>query len=85
MDTQQPIACNLHDYIETFCVYRYKLQIIDKHDKSTVAIAKDTTTIKSREYLVVARDDTVEKIALDEIKQITVLTPNPKYDTINFL
>lgn len=84
MHTQETISCHLHDYIETFCVYHYELEITTNQGETIIAKAKDTKTIHGMEYLLLEHNGTMIEVALHTIKRIHVLTENAKYSNIEF-
>lgn len=85
MSDHKPLSCGLYDYIEIFCLYHYKIDILNINDEHIIAIAKDVKEIQSRECLILDGNEIIAYVALDEIKRISVLTPNAKYDTVDFI
>lgn len=85
MSDRKPLSCGLYDYIEIFCLYHYKIDILTINNEHIIATAKDVKEIQSKECLILEGNDTIEYIALNEIKRISILTPNPRYDTVDFI
>ena len=78
------ISCALHDYIEISCLYGYQVKLLLK-DKRTIS-GKTIDIISSadkREYLLLESLPHI-KIELTEIKQLQVLTPGAKFQTVTF-
>ncbi|HGY3717444.1 TPA: Rho-binding antiterminator [Citrobacter gillenii] len=80
-----PVDCDLHDYLEIACLYRYMLRI--ELTDGTVFDARAVTTrttIEKEEYLVVERQASSQNIRLDYLSAITALTAGAKFSTVLF-
>ncbi|WP_230326327.1 Rho-binding antiterminator [Citrobacter sp. Res13-Sevr-PEB04-36] len=80
-----PVDCDLHDYLEIACLYRYMLRI--ELTDGTVFDARAVTTrttIEKEEYLVVERQANSQNIRLDCLSAITALTAGAKFSTVLF-
>ncbi|MGR9052738.1 MAG: Rho-binding antiterminator [Gammaproteobacteria bacterium] len=77
------IACDLHDYIEIACLYRYRVQLHMDDGDIVEGLAGDIATRDKREYLLLDNDREIG-VELANIAKMQVLTPNAKFDTINF-
>ncbi|MEG0100049.1 MAG: Rho-binding antiterminator [Citrobacter sp.] len=85
VENYQPIDCDLHDYLEIACLYRYMLRI--ELTDGTVFDAKAVTTrttVGKEEYLVVDRQESQQYIRLDYLSAITVLTAGAMYRSVLF-
>ena len=83
------LACNLHDYIEVMCLYRYEVQIMlnnghhitGKFD-STGFIGQST----AKQEVIRGKDDNGVDLTLvlTDIKTVTVLTKNAQFNIVHF-
>lgn len=80
MDSYHPIACDLHDYLEIACLYRYRLLLELEDGVRFEAEARTTHTRAVRpgggkeEYLEVAVEGATLLLRLDRLLAITALT-----------
>lgn len=81
--TLKPIACDLHDYLEIAGMYRYRVKLILKDNQIVEGTVIDIATIDKREYLII---DSGERrhVELTDLAQMKVLTPNAKFNEVNF-
>jgi transcriptional antiterminator Rof (Rho-off) len=67
----RPIACSLHDRLETACLRRQPIAITwcnpDGHDHTATVIPSDVRSRAGAEYLVVAHDGEQLEIRLDRL------------------
>ena len=83
----KPIACELHDYIEIACVYRYPVLLVLDSGEEVKGIATDTSTKKDKtEYLVLLDEESKEKIEIELTKLVKMnpLIKNPHFNEVNF-
>ncbi|MCQ8179706.1 Rho-binding antiterminator [Methylomonas sp. SURF-1] len=77
----QPIACNLHDYLEIACIYGYRVKLTLTDGSVVAGKAVDTvTTADKREYLQL---DT-ERVETNRLAKLEVLTPGAKFKEVLF-
>lgn len=82
--TQCSMSCDLHDYLEIACMYRYSVKLTLRDHQTLEGTTLDTMTgADKREYLVI---DTGEKqqIELGQLKKLQVLTPNAQFTEVVF-
>ncbi|WP_428355739.1 Rho-binding antiterminator [Methyloprofundus sp.] len=78
------ISCALHDYIEIACLYNYQIRLLLKNQQTIEGKAVDTLiSADKREYLLLECERQI-KIELIEIKQLQVLTPQAKFQSVSF-
>lgn len=78
------ISCALHDYIEIACLYGYQIKLLLKDEKIVEGKAINIlSTSEKREYLLLACEQQI-KIELIEIKELQVLTPQAKFQSVSF-
>ena len=86
--TATPIACELYDYIEIACTFRYPALFLLNTGEEIKGIALDTS-IKSdkTEYLIIKKHDSNEKIeiAIDNLMKMEALVNNPHFEKVNFV
>lgn len=75
------IACAVHDYIETACLYGYRLELALVSGERITGTARTTETHKGRgEFLCL--DNPVNRIEMMQISRIRALTANPYFSEI---
>lgn len=84
MNSKEPISCDLHDYVEMACLYRYRVRVTQRDGKSLTATAANTRTESGVDYLVLKNGTQASEISMHDIAVLTVLTPNAKFSTIHF-
>ncbi|MDD1831229.1 transcriptional antiterminator [Pseudomonas aeruginosa] len=87
MDSYHPIACDLHDYLEIACLYRYRLLLELEDGVRFEAEARTTHTRAVRpgggkeEYLEVAVEGATLLLRLDRLLAITACGFHADSDT----
>lgn len=78
------ISCELHDFVEVACMYKYQLRLTLKNGEVIEGKAIDILSINQQERLVV--DDSGEKKQVDlmVLAKMQVLTPNAKFSEVVF-
>ncbi|WP_041689742.1 Rho-binding antiterminator [Enterobacter sp. 638] len=85
MINYQPINCNLHDYLEIACLYRYWLRIELNDGACFDGKAMTTrTTAEREEYLEIEGHEVQWKIRMDFLSAITPLTARAAFGRIIF-
>ena len=78
------IKCDIHDYVEIACIYRFEVEIFMLDNKRVRGYAK---TIKlneeRRECLLLITSNSEKMIILSEVKYMRSLTNNPHFELIN--
>ncbi|AMK75355.1 MULTISPECIES: Rho-binding antiterminator [Methylomonas] len=77
------IACDLHDYIEIACLYGYLLRLTLKDTRTVEGRALNIVTEEKREFLLLDNSE-IEKIALDQLAKLQVITPNARFTDVIF-
>ncbi len=75
------IACELHDYLEVACVYRYHIRLKLKNSQVIEGQAQDIINDNGHEYLALADGTRVE---LTTLKQMTVQSANAQFNIVDF-
>lgn len=81
-DHYQPIACELHDYVEIACLYGYRLLIELVDGRSFEAKAVTTRNTSDEEYLILAESEGPEEVRLDRLVAITALDEGAKFGRV---
>lgn len=77
------VACDIYDYIEIACLYRYLLEISLLDGSLFSAIATNTTLNSDRVECMVVMQNQVERfVALNQIHKISALTQGAKFSTV---
>jgi Rho-binding antiterminator len=78
------ISCELHDFVEVACMYKYQLRLTLKNGEVIEGKAVDILSVNQQERLVV--DDSGEKKQVDlmVLAKMQVLTPNAKFSEVVF-
>lgn len=87
MDDYWPLPCDLHDYLEIACLYRYWLRIegCDGLAFDAQAIATHTrrsATGKLEEFLEVRVDDASRELRLDRLHAVTPLVAEARFGRV---
>lgn len=87
MDAYQPMQCDLHDYLEIACLYRYWLRIELSDGLIFDAQAFSTHTRRDadgqlEEYLEVRVDDASRELRLDRLHAVTPLETAARFGRI---
>ena len=78
------IDCELHDFVEVACMYRYQLRLILKDGQVIEGKAVDiASTSDKREYLII-ENDAQQQVDLMSLAKMEVLTPNAKFSEVVF-
>lgn len=80
-----PIDCGLYDYLELACLQQYEIDISLVGGASCSGVATDTQTKDGAEFLLVRTDAVVNKIRLDKISSLRVVTVPREFDYVNFV
>jgi len=81
---QSTLSCDLHDYIEIACMYRYSVKLTLKDHQVLEGNAVDTlTSTDKREYLVIDNGKK-QNIELNQLKKLNVLTPHAQFTEVTF-
>lgn len=87
MAAYRPLQCDLHDFLEIACLYRYWLRVELRDGPTFDAQAFTTHTRRNsqeglEEYLEVRVDDASREIRLDRLHAITPLEPTARFGRI---
>lgn len=87
MDAYRPLQCDLHDYLEIACLYRYWLRIELRNGPTFDAQAFTTHTRRDaagqlEEYLEVRVDDASREFRLDRLRAVTPLETAARFGRI---
>jgi len=84
MSDYQPLHCDLHDYLEIACLYRYWLRIELRDGLAFDAQAFTTQTRRNaggvlEEFLEVRGDGASRELRLDRLRAITPLSAQARF------
>ncbi len=82
METK-PLTCELHDYLEIACLYRYRVKLHLKDQTALEGVAIDVASRDGHEYLLIEAGEK-RTIDLNELVKLQVLTPNAKFTEVMF-
>lgn len=79
------LNCDVHDYIEIICMFRYKISVTLKNNDNLTGVAQDTfiAADKTEVLKLMLDDDSERELPLEEINHIKVLTPNARFKEVN--
>ncbi|TWC38674.1 Rof transcriptional antiterminator [Pseudomonas sp. SJZ079] len=76
----QPLACDLHDYLEIACLYHYRLHIeLNDGDSLDAEALTSATTPSKEEFLIVLSAQGQQRLRLDRLLAITPLSANARF------
>ncbi|MEH8019067.1 Rho-binding antiterminator [Rheinheimera muenzenbergensis] len=79
------LKCDLHDYIEIVCLYRYPLKLTLSSGAVLSGTALTTRYNDQRqECLVITQNDTEQQVVLDDIALLEVTVANPHLQQVRF-
>jgi len=88
------ISCEMYDYIEIVCLFKYPIEIHLKSGDIITGIGQDTKRNSKRQECILVNvfDNVVDNpkkqssqlVVLDGIVQLSVLQNNPHFQTISF-
>ncbi len=79
----QPLNCDLYDYLQTACLYQYRLLVEMVEGGQFEARALDTrTNALKEEYLLIELDGEKVELRLDRLLAITPLNDNAKFGRV---
>ncbi len=79
------IPCELHDYIEIACTFRYPVCVTLKSGEVIEGIACDTQLDKQRrECMALSVNGAPRLVVLDELASLTAGLENPHFTTVSF-
>lgn len=79
------ISCDLHDYIEIACTFRYLIKLTMKSGSIIEGVALDTVLNASRDECIKVDLKGAEKLlVLDEISRLEACVDNPHFHSISF-
>ena len=79
------LHCDLHDYIEIVCLYRYPLCLTLVSGEELYGTALDTRyNSASQECLVLEQAGAEQWVVLDDIALLQVTVPNPHLQQVRF-
>lgn len=83
--TNELISCELHDYIEVVCMYRYQIRLTLKDGATVEGKARDViTSPDKKEFLLLEMGVGPQQIELTTLRKLEVLSPNPQFREVVF-
>ncbi len=80
-----PIDCNLYDYVEIACMYRYPVRAATTDGRILTGIASDTMVDADKvEYLELLVDGERDRLRLDRIASFEPLVENARFGKVRF-
>ena len=81
---QDLLKCDLHDYLEIACLYKFKVELILKNKSKIQGIPITTMVVEKIEYLELNSGDKFQTVALLELSSIRATDKNPHFDVVRF-
>ncbi|RDE19841.1 transcriptional regulator [Motiliproteus coralliicola] len=79
------ISCEIHDYVEIVCTYRYPLKLVLKSGEIIEGIGLDTRLDEARrECILLESDGATNLVVLSEISVLEVCVENPHVRRVSF-
>lgn len=76
--------CDLQDYLEIACLFKYEIRILCNDDTSTQGIARDVFSKQGKETLVMDCDGNAAYIDTSTMVSMDVITPGARFSHISF-
>ena len=80
----EPIDCSLYDYLELACMHRYEINLSLVGGAASSGVATDTETNNGAEFLIIKSDNAIERVRLDLISSLQVVTEPRVFDYVDF-
>lgn len=79
------MSCDLHDYLEIACMFKYKVTVICRNSDEACGTAIDLTVDQNHgECLVLDTSEELKKLPLASLATMRVLTSNARFECISF-
>ena len=78
------IDCELHDFVEVACMYRYQLKLILKDGQVIKGEAIDIVNTPEKRECLVIENDGRHQVDLMLLAKMHVLTPNARFHEVIF-
>lgn len=85
--TTKAILCELYDYIEIACTFKYPVLLVLENGKEVEGVATDTSRNDAKEEcLVLIEKHTQEKleVVLSHLSRMKALIENPHFESVDF-
>jgi Rho-binding antiterminator len=82
--SENAISCELHDFVEVACMYRYQLKLCLKNNQIIKGKAIDIVNSSEGRECLVIDGDSRQQVELTQIAKMDVLTPNAKFHEVVF-
>jgi Rho-binding antiterminator len=85
MTQNNPISCDLHDYIEVACMRNYRVELVLKGGEVIEGKALDViTSPEKQEFLIIDIGGEKQQIELNQLHKMIALTPNASFNEVEF-
>ena len=85
MTDYQPISCDIHDYVEIACLYRFEVELILANGETVRGHAQTTRSVKGlHEYLIIDSGRKTIEVDLASITSMRACDNNPHFDLVRF-
>ena len=81
---EDAISCELHDFIEVACMYRYQLKLSLKNNQTIEGKAIDIVNSPEGRECLVIDGNPQQQVELTQLNRMEVLTPNAKFREVIF-
>ena len=82
--SQNYLKCDLHDYLEIACLYKFKVELTLKDDTKISGIPVTTMTTNKIEYLEINSVGTLLTIPVLELVSMRACIENPHFERVKF-
>ncbi len=80
-----PIDCNLYDYVEIACMYRYPVRVATTGGEIVTGVAVDTVIDSDKvEFLALDVDGARRQVRLDTVASLEPLDINARFGKVRF-
>jgi Rho-binding antiterminator len=82
--SQNVLKCDLHDYLEIACLYKFEVEIILKDDTKISGIPITTKTSNKIEYLEIKSAIELITMPVLNLASMRACKQNPHFDLVEF-
>jgi Rho-binding antiterminator len=83
--SQKILKCDLHDYLEIACLYKFEVELILKDKTKILGIPLTIKTINNIEYLYIKSVGKLLTVPVLDLFSMQASKENPHFDTVSFV
>lgn len=77
------LSCQIYDYLEIACIYRYRVRLTPKEGEPVEGTALDTRRNGEKECLLLRTETGETLVPLETLHRMEALQANPHFSTVD--